>query len=282
MTSIRQTISPKRQNDDAQWRVLAKRHEPGSVLPEHKHQTGQLVFALCGVMLVRTGSMLWSVPPQRALWIPAGHLHTIEMLSPVELRTVYFQPGLIAEGEGFERKSEVHAVVASPLLKELIAGLFDLRNAPDALGLMAQLLLRTLRQTSLLPSYLPMPKNQRLHGALTKLLVDNDWHWTAQEIAIHAAMSERTFSRHFNAEVGLSFRVWRQRARIIASFDMLAANSSIKSIANAMQFATPAAYVAAFRKLIGCAPNAFRREDHGMLAGRPTDQKKVLTAPRTL
>ncbi|GJJ02983.1 hypothetical protein RugamoR64_35210 [Duganella rhizosphaerae] len=119
MTPIRQTISPKRQNIEAQWRVLAKRHEPGSVLPEHKHQTGQLVFALSGVMLVRTGSMLWSVPPQRALWVPAGDLHTIEMLSPVEMRTVYFHPGLIAECEGFLRRSEVHAVVASSLLKDM-------------------------------------------------------------------------------------------------------------------------------------------------------------------
>lgn len=261
MTPIRQTISPKRQNIEAQWRVLAKRHEPGSVLPEHKHQTGQLVFALSGVMLVRTGSMLWSVPPQRALWVPAGHLHTIEMLSPVEMRTVYLHPGLIAECEGFLRRSEVHAVVASSLLKELIVGLFDLQNAPDALCLMARLLLCTLRETSLLPSYLPMPKNQRLHGAVKKLLANNDWHWTAQEIAAYAAMSERSFSRHFNADVGLSFRAWRQRARIIASLDMLAANCSIKSTAHAMQFATSAAYIAAFRKLIGCAPNVFRDED---------------------
>ncbi|GJJ02984.1 hypothetical protein RugamoR64_35220 [Duganella rhizosphaerae] len=74
-------------------------------------------------------------------------------------------------------------------------------------------------------------------------------------------MSERSFSRHFNADVGLSFRAWRQRARIIASLDMLAANCSIKSTAHAMQFATSAAYIAAFRKLIGCAPNVFRDED---------------------
>ncbi len=267
MTSTRQTTSPRRQNDEAQWRVLAKRHEPGAVLAEHKHQTGQLVFALSGVMLVRTGSMHWSVPPQRALWVPAGHLHTIEMLSPVEMRTVYFRPELIAQCDGFLRQSQVHAVVASPLLKELIVGLFDLRNAPDALCLMARLLLCTLRETSLLPSYLPMPKDQRLLAAMTKLLANNDWHWTAQEIAADAAMSERTFSRHFNADVGLSFRVWRQRARIIASLDMLATSSTIKSAAHAMQFASTAAYAAAFRKLIGCAPNVFRDEGRSGISG---------------
>lgn len=271
MSPIRQNISPKRQDDEAGWHVLSKRHKPGSVLPEHSHQTGQLVFALSGVMLVRTGSMLWSVPPQRALWVPPGHPHTIEMLSLVEMRTVYFQPVLIAQCAGFLRRDEVHAVVASLLLKELIVGLFDDRHPVDAQGLMARLLLCTLRETSLLPTYLPMPKSPRLHGALRKLLASNDWHLTSPEIAAHAAMSERTFCRHFKADVGISFRAWRQRARIISSLDMLAADRSVKSIASVMQFASAAAYVAAFRMLLGCAPNAFRREGRPYMPGPTAD-----------
>lgn len=260
MNPIRQNISPNRQTDEAGWHVLSKRHEQGSILPEHSHKTGQLVFALSGVMLVRTGSMLWSVPPQRALWVPPGQLHTIEMLSLVEMRTVYFQPVLIAQCAGFLRQDEVHAVVASLLLKALIVGLFDDKQSVDAHGLMARLLLCTLRATALLPTYLPMPKSTRLQGALKKLLVSNDWQLTLPDIAAHAAMSERTFCRHFKADVGIIFRAWRQRARILSSLDMLAADSSVKSIASAMQFASPAAYVSAFRALLGCAPNVFRHD----------------------
>lgn len=258
MTPTRQTISPKRQDSEPGWRVLARRHARGIVLPEHQHCSGQLVFATEGVMLVRTGSMLWSVPPQRALWVPAGHLHAIEMLSQVELRTVYFQPALVAECVGFVRNDDVHAVVASSLLRELIVGLFDQRQAADAHALMARLVLCTLRETALLPSYLPMPASERLRAALLKLLANNDWHLTAHQIAAGAAMSERTFSRHVQADTGMSFRAWRQRARIIASLDMLAANHAIKSIASTMQFSSAAAYVAAFRKLLGCAPNGFQ------------------------
>lgn len=258
MTTTRQTISPKRQDPEPGWRVLARRHAQGDLLPEHRHRSGQLVFAIEGVMLVRTGSMLWSVPPQRALWVPAGHLHAIDMLSRVELRTVYFEPALVAQCAGFLRNDEVHAVVASSLLRELIVGLFDERQAADAHALMARLLLCTLRETVLLPSYLPMPASERLRAALSPLLANNDWHLTAYQIAAGAAMSERTFSRHFQADTGMSFRAWRQRARIIASLDLLAANHAIKAIANTMQFASAAAYVAAFRKLLGCAPNGFQ------------------------
>lgn len=243
-----------------EWHVLAKCHAVGSTRPEHKHRTGQLIFALGGVMLVQTDSTRWTVPPQRALWIPAGRLHSIAMLSQVEMRTVYFQPALIEACSGFLRKNEVHAVVASSLLKELILGLFDEQRDLDTRNLMARLLLHTLRETACLPTFLPMPRNERLHGALTMLIAANGWNMPAHEVAFLAAMSERTFSRRFNADVGLTFRAWRQRARIIASFDMLAADRPIKAVASTLQFANSAAYVTAFRQLLGCTPNEFRDE----------------------
>lgn len=260
MESKRQKISPKSQNTEMEWRVLAKCHAAGSARPEHKHRTGQLIFALGGVMLVKTGSMRWTVPPQRALWIPAGHPHSIAMLSQVEMRTVYFQPALIEACSGFLRKHEVHAVVASSLLKDLILGLFDEQRDVGTRSLMARLVLHMLRETACLPTFLPMPRNERLHGVLTMLIAANGWNMPVHEVASRAAMSERTFSRRFNADVGLTFRTWRQRARIIASLDMLAANSPVKAIASTLQFASSAAYVSAFRQLLGCAPNEFRDE----------------------
>ncbi len=105
-----------------------------------------------------------------------------------------------------------------------------------------------------------MPKNAKLYGALMMVIANNNWHLQAREIASLVAMSERTFSRCFHADVGLSFRAWRQRARIIASLDMLAANTSVKSIASNLGFASPAAYVSAFRQLLSCTPNVFRNE----------------------
>ncbi len=97
--------------------------------------------------------MRWIVPPQRALWVPPGHLHAIEMLSQVEMRTIYFQPTLIAECAGFLRKNEVHVTVVSSLLKELILGLFNEQRDLDTRCLMARLLLCTLSETAYLPTY---------------------------------------------------------------------------------------------------------------------------------
>ncbi len=256
--SISQKISPARHDAEPEWRALAKTHARGALLPQHQHRTGQLVFALSGVMQVDTGPSRWTIPPQRALWVPPQQPHAIRMLSQVELRTVYFQPALIAQCTGFTRRDEVHAAIASPLIKELVLGLFESQREQEMQALMARLLLHALRETACLPTHLPMPSDERLRTALMMLIADNRWQMSIAELASHAAMSERTFTRRFTAEAGLSFRAWRQRARIIASLDLLASGRSVKSIAHAMQFAGAAAYVAAFRKLLGDTPQAFR------------------------
>jgi len=252
----RQNIAPVRQ-DAGLWSVLAKDHQPGTILPQHQHRTGQLVFAVSGVMQIETGQGRWTVPPQRALWVPPQQPHAIQMLSCTEMRTVYFQPPLIEQCAGFIRRNEVHALVAAPLIKELVLGLFDLQRSQDMRYLMVQLLLHALGETGYLPIYLPMPSDARLRSTLIQLIADNSWFLPIAEVACLAAMSERTFTRHFTQEVGLSFRVWRQRARIIASLDLLASNHSVKSIAHTLGFMSPAAYSAAFREILGCAPTMF-------------------------
>ncbi|HEX5737866.1 MAG TPA: helix-turn-helix transcriptional regulator [Hydrogenophaga sp.] len=252
-------MSPKRQ-DCGLWATLAKTHPAGTLLPRHQHQTGQLVFAVNGVMLVETPLARWTVPPQRALWIPPGHPHAIHVISTTEMRTVYCQPALILQCEAFARQNEVHAVVASTLIKELVLGLFDEQFNHTTRYLMVSLLLQTLRQTPNLPTHLPMPVSEGMRRALAMLLQPQGWRLPMHQLASEAAMSERTFTRRFSAELGLSFRAWRQRARILSSLDLLTTDQPIKAIAHALQFGSSAAYVAAFRALLGDTPNAFRLE----------------------
>lgn len=259
METERQETSPKRQTGTEGWHVLARQHSRSAVLGAHVHQTGQLVFALSGVMLVETSTSRWTVPPQRALWIPPAHPHAIRMLSRTEMRTVYFQPSLIRQGEGFMQQHRVHAIVASPLVKELVLGLFDDQHSHCTGGLMARLLLQTLCEATTLETELPMPTDERLRGAVMRLLETNGWSLSLHTLATSAAMSERSFTRHFTADTGLSFRAWRHRARIVASLDLLADKHSVKQIAHAMQFTSPAAYIASFHELLGCTPSVFRQ-----------------------
>lgn len=235
-------------------------------MPRHQHNTGQLVYAFSGVMLVQTRESRWTIPPQRALWIPPAQPHEIHMLSPTDLRTVYFAPALLAQCRRFERQDQEHAIVVSPLLRELVNGLFSDRGDAVAHDLMARLLLHTLREAQSLPTDLPMPRGEGLRRAVSRLLAAPGRQFSLAEVASAAAMSQRTFTRNFTAEMGISFRAWRQRARIIASLDLLATGRPVKSVAHAVGFASAAAYAAAFRALLVCTPDEFRRRDAGSRA----------------
>ena len=258
-----QDISPKRQNIES-WRVLAKTHLAGSSLPTHQHSTGQMVFATQGVMLIETALGRWTVPPQRALWIPPHEPHAIEMLTETHMRTVYFHPDFMASCNAFTQRSIVHVVVASPMIKELVLGLFETERSDDMRALMARLLLHALVETAYLPTYLPMPTDERLKNTLLTLIAKNDWQQSLDEVSARSHMSSRTFTRRFTSEVGMSFRDWRQRARLVKSLDLLAINQSIKSIAHTLGFASTSAYCAAFRDLLDCIPSEFRPIKRGM------------------
>jgi AraC-like DNA-binding protein len=270
----RQNISPKRQNTE-QWRILARTHFAGSKLPSHQHSTGQMLFATQGVMLIETAQGRWTVPPQRALWIPPHEPHAIEMLTDTRMRTVYFHPDFIKGCSAFTQHSKVHVVVASVMIKELVLGLFETDRSDDMRDLMAKLLLHTLVETAYLPTYLPMPTDERLKNTLLTLIAKNDWQRSLDDASAHSHMSSRTFTRRFTMEVGMSFRDWRQRARLVKSLDLLALNQSIKSIAHTLGFASTSAYCAAFRDLLGCIPSEFRPIKHELREGWAEDSARI-------
>jgi AraC-like DNA-binding protein/quercetin dioxygenase-like cupin family protein len=89
----------------------------GELLPRHRHRRAQLVYAVEGVMTVETDAGLWVVPPLRALWVPAGVVHSIRMTGRVLMRTLYFEPAAVAHVAVPARPA---VLAVSPLLRELI------------------------------------------------------------------------------------------------------------------------------------------------------------------
>ena len=62
--------------------------------PRHTHTRAQLLFAAAGVMSVVTDQASFVIPPQRAIWVPAGVSHELTCRSAVSVRTLYFESGL--------------------------------------------------------------------------------------------------------------------------------------------------------------------------------------------
>src|SRR5215470_7887172 len=70
-------------------RTLAVGYPSGTTLEGHSHAWAQLVYASEGVMTVQTEEGTWVVPSHRAVWIPAGVRHSVEMAGRVSMRTLY-------------------------------------------------------------------------------------------------------------------------------------------------------------------------------------------------
>lgn len=246
-----------RHDERVGWSGTAIHYQRGESDPPHHHLEGQLLFASRGVMLVETEGHRWVIPPQRALWLSPLQIHSYHLLSQTDLQSVYFSSSLIAECTNFTKSHDVHVITATPLVKELIQGIFSQEYNGSSQRKMALLLLEILSEAAPLATELPMPRDERLFCATQELLVSHRWEAVMSDLAYIANMSERTFSRLFIKDTGFSFRTWKQRARVCASLDLLANGIPVKQVAYQLGFSCPAAFSAAFRAIIGKTPGHF-------------------------
>ena len=66
--------------------------DKGEILPMHHHRRTQLVYASVGIMMVKTKMSTYLIPPQRAVWMPAGIEHRIDAHRAVAMRSLYIEP----------------------------------------------------------------------------------------------------------------------------------------------------------------------------------------------
>src|SRR5258705_11076949 len=104
-------------NPDVEDSMDIRSHAFGSAttfkIDKHSHDWHQLVYASRGVMTVNTATGSWVVPSRRAVWVPAGIEHEVDMPGPVSLRTLYLRAGL-----SDALPQDCCVVNVSPLLRE--------------------------------------------------------------------------------------------------------------------------------------------------------------------
>jgi len=227
------------------------------VLPAHSHRRGQLLYASTGVLTTITSEGSWVVPPRRALWIPPGVSHEVHMGGPVSTRSVYVTPDVVA-ATGLPTRCQVIAV--SPLLHELLLEAVDLPAEYDLDGrdgrVMA-LLLDEIRRMPVLPLSTPLPHEKRLATLCRELLNHPSQEVKIDDMARHAGMSRRHFTRTFREETGMSFTAWRQQACLLAALTRLGNGESITQVAVDLGYGNPSAFTAAFRRVLGAAPSRY-------------------------
>jgi AraC-like DNA-binding protein len=238
--------------------VLARSVRRGSRLALHRHDEAQLLFASHGVMQVTTPSGRWLVPPARAVWLPPHFAHAIDPLSDLEMRSLYVEPGWLATHPKAERLNREFVVAVRPLLRHLVLALFDRGADRQRTSLLIQLALYELVEAEDATTFMPMPTDKRARRIAELALADPAGVRDLGDLAREAGASPRTATRLFPAETQLTFKEWRQRARIMAAVEALGGGgATIKQVAARTGFASPAAFGHAFRHVMGMTPGEF-------------------------
>lgn len=234
---------------------LAYDLESGSLVPSHRHSKHQLIYASAGVMRVTTAAGCWVVPPQRAVWVPGGTTHSIEMSGAVAMRTVYLDPAAASA-----LPDTCCVVTVNPLLCELILRCVALVQ-PYPLGgaeeRLIGVLIDEIAAIRVAPLHLPLPRDPRLAHITGALQQDPSDRRSLGEWAREAGASSRTLARLFHRETGLSFGHWRQQLRLLHALERLAGGESVTAVAFSLGYESPSAFIAMFRRSLGQTPGRY-------------------------
>jgi AraC-like DNA-binding protein len=236
--------------------AMAVEYRSGSRDSRHKHRRAQLLYATTGVLTVVTDEGTWTVPPQRAVWLPGGVEHEVIFRGDVSLRTLYVEPLAVAQ----PLPTRCKVIELSELLRSLILEAM-LVPTEYALGdrderLMLLLLDEIVRMPTA-PLHMRMPTDERLLRVCRLLVATPDDARDLDEWAASANMSRRSFTRKFRLETGQSFSDWRQQARIFEALALLATGKSVTATAFEVGYGSVSAFTAMFRRCFGVAPTAY-------------------------
>jgi AraC-like DNA-binding protein len=237
-------------------RSLSTNYASGFQIASHRHQWHQLLYATSGAMTVSTERFSWMIPTARAVFIPAHTAHAIRMWGTVQMRSLYLSPALT----GFENP-ECRVLEVAPLLRELILravermGL-DSRVAHDArmIGLLEDEVDCAMAAAADSPLVLPMPQDERALALAHSVLGQPLRNENVDQLAKQHGVARRTLERRYRDETGMSFGVWRQKARLLDSIRLLAEGMSVTNTALDCGYASVSAFIAAFKGTFGYTP----------------------------
>lgn len=221
----------------------------------HSHPWVQLAYAAGGVLDVLTAAGRFVAPPQRAVWIPAGLVHRVRCSEDTEIRSLYIAATAVADGP-----QACRVLGVSPLLRELIRAFGDLPVEYDedgAEGRLVRVLLDELAGAPDVGLMLPLPTDARLRQLCAGLEAQPDSQDSLRDWARRLGVSEKTLSRVFRRDTGLTFRLWRQRLRMLSAIPQLERGERVTDVGLACGYESTSAFIAAFREQFGLTPGEF-------------------------
>jgi AraC-like DNA-binding protein len=232
----------------------------GESTSPHSHRQGQLVYAAAGVFVTTAAGGSWVVPASRIAWTPPGVVHHHRAYGETEIHLLRVPPGLCSQ-----LPSAPTVLAVTPLLREaLLALTSERRLEPSRRIRLRNVVVDELRdiagQSLICTLYLPEPADDRLRAVTGLLRADPAAPATLAELGRAVGASERTLSRLFSTELGMSFHQWRALLRIQHALVHLVQDRPVTETAIALGWANPTSFIEAFTAVVGQTPGRYQAD----------------------
>lgn len=242
---------------DAARPIIVSAAEVGEAheIAAHRHPRGQLLYAEQGVMQVSVGQTTWRITPRLGVWVPSDVPHRVMACAGVSYRSLFVNPDIACV---LPRRGMALDIPA--LTRELIceAATFGADYRPDSAE--ARLIAVLQDRLAMLPAArlsLPLPRDARAKRICQALLDNPADDRSLAEWGRVVGASSRTLARLFVCDTGMGFGAWAQTMRLSLSLDRLALGEPVTRIALELGYATPSAFGAMFRRVLGTSPHRY-------------------------
>ena len=223
----------------------------GGEVDAHRHDEHQIVYAGRGVLAVTTGAGSWIAPATRAIWVPAGTVHAHRAYGDLDLHLV----GLPATVNPLGLDTPT-VLSVGPLLRELIVAYTGSTDDSPERARMRAVLLDQLTAAPQQRLHVPVPTTPVLRNLCAMLQADPGDTRTLAELGRAVGASDRTLSRLFAGDLGMTFPQWRTQLRLHHALVLLAADTPVTAVAHRCGWSSASAFIDVFRRTFGHTPGA--------------------------
>ncbi|MEX0195292.1 helix-turn-helix domain-containing protein [Microbacterium sp. LMI13-1-1.1] len=219
----------------------------------HSHEDRhELLWGARGGLTAETDDGYFAVPGSLGLWIPAGVTHRVVAAAGTAFRCTFIAADI----------PPIATRTTAVAMPEVVRAVLDRLEAPPYLSAAPrihaeELALSLLEPVEVSTIDIPLPRDTRTRLVAEALLSDPSDDRSLEDWGRHVGASARNLSRLFVAETGMSFSTWRTRARMRRAIEWLAADHTVAYVSRRSGYATPSAFVQAFRRELGRTPGEF-------------------------
>ena len=222
-------------------------------------------YAFSGVMSVVTDSSTFVLPPNRAIWIPAGCRHMVSCRGDVSLNVLYIDPTLPGQ-------PDVCRVFDVPLLaRALIQEILTFPHEYDETGREGRIVQSADRRNSSASRRCRSRRRCRATAGFAEFATRSSPTRPTNAILTNLprspAWAGEPLHARFRDETGMAFAMWRQQIRLMAAISMLGEGQSITNIAYEVGYESPSSFTAMFHRVLGVAPSHYGRDNRTLITG---------------